>query len=230
MKLNKDEKQFVDSILNNRVILSLGTKGSGKTYLMLNFLKYCLQNKIYEAYVLVFPAYGFEQKDSYGFLKEIEKEPYIYIFEGYDEYISAQLLEKQENVKKREKTLYVIDDSSGEQVWNIDPYLKKIITVVRHLDISLWMLCHATSKILAPFLRANTDILLLSRITSYKLLENLYDEFVSLIEQYMGNDGRKRFYNDIIQMHKEKEYQVLYLDLREDIINFNAGQFSFNKK
>lgn len=222
------EKAFIQSVLKNRVILSLGTKGSGKTYLMLNYLRYSLTHGLYDMYILVLPAYVIEQQDSYKFLKEFEQEKNVYIFDHYDEFITAQFLKDQENPKKEKlKTLYIIDDASGENIWNIDPHLKSLITVIRHLETTLWLLVHATSRILAPFLRSNTDILLLCKVTSYKLMENIYDEFLSLTPQYYGK--KNQFISDFIELHKDK-YQTMYIDMREDIIDMQAGNWKFNKK
>ena len=50
------EQNLLDDITKNgRFILSIGSKGSGKTYLMMAVLKYCLQNNIYDAIHFVCP-------------------------------------------------------------------------------------------------------------------------------------------------------------------------------
>jgi hypothetical protein len=217
-------KIFIKSVLKNRIILSLGTKGSGKTYLMLQFLRYCFKNELYEHYILCLPAFTIEQNDSYGFINE--KDPNIYIFEGYDEFITAELIKQQENKKKQKKTLFVIDDASGEMIWNIDPFMRKLITSVRHYNVSLWFLAHATSKIISPFFRANLDIMLLSRVTSFKLLENIYDEYLSLTREYESRDGKKEFVTDFIRSCKE-EFFVYYIDLRENVLDKKAANWKF---
>ena len=46
------EQNFLDDITKNgRFILSIGSKGSGKTYLMMAILKYCLHNNIAMLYM-----------------------------------------------------------------------------------------------------------------------------------------------------------------------------------
>lgn len=220
------EEDLVDTLLSNRVLLSIGTKGSGKTHLMLNFLRYAFANELYERYVLILPSFSFEQHDSYSFIDANRKD--IFVFEGYNEMISYELMKDQKNPKKRLKTLYVMDDASGESVWHLDGSLKKMITVIRHLDITLWMIVHSASGILSPFLRQNTDAMLLSKITNMKLLENIYEEYLSMSERYNGKEGHRQFVTDFITAMEEK-YRVLYIDMRKSIVDYNAKDY-FGKK
>lgn len=226
-KHRNPEGEFADSLLQNRVVLSIGTKGSGKSFLMLNFLRFALKYKLYERYILVLPAYKFEQNDSYSFIDD--KDPDIFIFEGYNEVIIAQLMEQQKNEKTQKKTLCIVDDASGENVWRIDPSMQKMITVVRHLNITIWLIIHSATGVLSSFIRQQCDVLLLSKMTNAKLLENIWEEFLSLTYEYQGREGHKKFYNDFIKMHEQK-YQVLYLDLRKNIVCFDAGSFTFKPK
>lgn len=220
----KCRDDFIDSLMQNRVVLSIGTKGSGKTYLMLNFLKYALKNKLFQRYVLVLPAYGFEESDSYGFINV--KDPNIFVFEGYNEVITKDLMKQQKNEKTRKKTLFIIDDASGENVWRLDASLQKMITVVRHLHITLWIIVHSASGILSPFLRQQCDILLLSKMTNTKLLENIWEEYLSMTKEYKGREGHKKLIDDFIELHEQK-FKVMYLDLRKNLICMNAGEFRF---
>lgn len=214
--------KFVNSVLQNRVVLSIGVKGSGKSYLMLNFLRHCFKHKLYQRYVLVLPAFRFEQNDSYSFINEKDKN--VFVFDEYHEIIASDILKF--NAKRKVKTLFIIDDASAQDIWSLDDSLKHLITILRHTETTLWMLVHAASGILSPFLRMNTDILLLSKLTNRKLLENIWEEYMSLHQEYSGRDGYKAFLDQFIELHKKK-YQVFYIDNRENIIDFNAGSFKF---
>jgi hypothetical protein len=227
MSRSASEVDFLKSSMEYRLILSLGTKGSGKSFCLCNYLRTCFKYKLYDRYVLVLPAYKYEQNDSYSFIDKDDKS--INIFESYDPVISMHLMKTQK--KKKVKTLFVIDDCSGENVFNIDEHLQKLITVIRHLSITLYACVHASTGILSPFIRQNTDMLLLSKMTNRRLIENLHEEFLSMTSDYEGREGLKKFVNDLIKLHKEK-YQVMYINCRsgfiaDDVANWFA---EFNKK
>lgn len=224
---NFNEKEFVESVLKNWVVLSIGTKGSGKTFLLLKYLKFAMQYNLYEQYVLVLPMFKMEQSGSYNFIDD--KQKHIFVFDTYNQVITANLMKQQEkDVKKKMKVLYVIDDASGEDVWNIDDSLRHLITSIRHYNVALWMCVHSASGILSPFIRQQTDILLLSKVTNAKLLKNIYEEFLSLMSEYVGLEGHKNFIDKVIQLHK-KPYQVVYMNIRTGTIDYNVANWDFNK-
>ena len=214
---------FIDSLISNRVCLAIGQKGSGKSYTLLNFLRHCFINKLFEQYILILPSYSCEADDSYKFINYKDKN--IYIFESYDSYISEQFLQSQSKQKKH--TLFVIDDASSQNIWNIDNALKHIITILRHLDTCLYIIAHAASNILSPFLRMNVDVLLLSKITNHKLLETIHEEYLSLTKEYFRIEGKRKFIQDYIELNKNP-YQIIYLDLRKNIIDFECGNWKFS--
>lgn len=221
------EREFIESILKNWVILSIGCKGSGKSFLLLKFLRFALEHNIYDKYILVLPMYSMEQNDSYDFIDENDKK--IFIFEAYSEVITKDLLKVQEkNKKDKLKCFFAIDDASGEQVFKIDDSLRHMITSIRHYNISLWMILHACSGILSPFIRQNCDILFLSKIVNHKLIRNIYEEFLSLLSEYYGRDGENKFVSDIIKLHKE-QYQVLYINIRTGSLDYGVCKWDFDK-
>ncbi len=63
--MNNDiEKDFLSDLLkNDRVILAIGCKGSGKTTLMLNFVKFTMYKNMYNQYYLCLPSYEYEQNN-----------------------------------------------------------------------------------------------------------------------------------------------------------------------
>ena len=99
--MKQHEQSFLDDISKNgRFILSIGSKGSGKTYLMMAFLKYCLQNNIYESIHFVCPSYEGEQNNSYNF---IENQKHIQIYQHYNEGVSK----KVDVSRRKKKTLFL---------------------------------------------------------------------------------------------------------------------------
>lgn len=222
------EQEFVESILKNWVVLSIGTKGSGKTYLMLKYLKFAFQNNLYEKYVLVLPMFNMEQNDSYSFIDANQKN--IFVFDTYNEVIASQLYKEQEKAGakgSKPKTLFCIDDASGEDVKIIDHSLKRLITNIRHTNTALWMCVHSASGILSPFIRQQTDILFLSKIGNARLLESIWEEFLSLMEGYQGREGHKAFTNKFIEVHKSK-YQVIYMNIRTGSIDYTVSEWNFD--
>lgn len=210
--VSEAQTDFINACLENKLVLGLGAKGSGKSYLMLNFLRHAMDNNLFQRYILILPAFEFEQADSYKFINHMRKD--IFVFTHYNEVITRDLIKNQMDPKKGKlKTLFVIDDSSAQNIFNIDNNLKHMITVLRHLNVCMWLICHSCSGILSPFIRMNTDILLLSKLTNNKLLETVYEEFMSLHPKYNGRTGIIAFRQDFIKLHKDK-YQSFYINCR----------------
>ena len=69
------ETYFIEQMRQFRIVLSIGLKGSGKTYNSLKYIKYMLENepKVYDKYLLILPAFKYEQNDSYEWLKKYKK-------------------------------------------------------------------------------------------------------------------------------------------------------------
>lgn len=220
------EQEFIKSILKSWLVLSIGTKGSGKTHLLLKFLKFCLANNVYDQYILVLPMFKLEQNQSYNFIDANQKN--VYVFDNYNEVITADLIKNQEkNPKRKKKVFYAIDDASGENVFRIDDSLRHLITSIRHYDVALWMCVHSASGILSPFIRQQTDVLFLSKIGNAKLLDDIYEEFLSLMRDYVGRDGHKNFVNRFVELHK-KQYQVIYMNIRTGSIDYNVSEWKFD--
>ena len=194
------ENEFIKDITETgRFILSIGIKGGGKTYKMLQFVKYALYNNIYERYHLILPMYEAEQNDSYGFLRN---QQHCYIYNGYSEKVS-KLVEKD---RLKYKTLFIIDDASAELVKNMDNTFMKIITTTRHgQGCTLWACVHSAKRILAPVVRQNIDWLFVYKIANRKLLIDIYEEYASMTFDTL---------NEFMQLYKsamdEKYNAVLF--------------------
>jgi hypothetical protein len=217
------EKRFIDSIRENRLILSLGTKGSGKSYLLCNFLKHAFKHKLFQRYVLILPAFSYEQNDSYDFIDTKDKN--IHVFEAYDEVIIKHLMKIQSTHKTQLKTFVCIDDASGQDIFYIDGELRQFITVLRHTNCALWCLVHACSGILSPFIRQNCDILILCKMTNRKLITNIYEEYLSMIEEYQNKDGFNKFVQQFRELMTTQKYGSLLLDLRENYLCWEVNKF-----
>ena len=212
------EQPFLDDITKNgRFILSIGSKGSGKTYLMMAVLKYCLQHNIYDAIHFVCPSYDGEQNGSYNF---IENQKHVQIYQHYNETVS-----KKVDVSRRKKTtLFLLDDASGELLSNIDNTLCQLITTTRHFKgCTIYLCVHSCKKILTPLIRQNIDHLFIYKIINMKLLNDLYDEYFSQF-----NDKFRDFKSNYLIWTKQK-YSCIHFSMHDDGIDIDVKNWNILK-
>ena len=105
---NESERKFLELATSDKFILSIGNKGTGKSWTMLHFLKLALEKDWFECYYLVLPAYTHEANDSYDFIKKYSKSK-IYIYTEWDTDIILTIVMQD----PAEKKLIMCDDSTG---------------------------------------------------------------------------------------------------------------------
>jgi len=213
------EQEFKDNFIGNKkiqgkFILIGGVKGSGKSYAMTQYIKLSMAHKVYDLYILILPAYNIEASNTYKFLNI--KDKHVFIGTDYHEGVTQLLMKKVTGAPKNKKPriLFCIDDSSAEQLdhHKMDHSMKKFITSIRHYNTDLIVVAHATNSIISPFLRGQIDILILYKMTNYKLLKTIYEEFLSL-----SFDKLKEFIEEYKNNMKE-EYNCVYINLRNQKI------------
>ena len=91
---------------NDRFTLIIGEPGGGKTYLMINTLKYYLANNTFSQYHLVLPAFKNERDGSYEFLKDPKYRKYVFIYSEYHPKIGENLFKMQNVVNPPEKYFF----------------------------------------------------------------------------------------------------------------------------
>ena len=160
-------------MVDDRFIVSIGGKGSGKTTLMLNYIKknYHLYDMIY----LFLPAFGNEADNAYKFL---ESYPNIFIQTGLLTNTFINFV--HDSCQNGYRTFFGIDDATGygDYISQSDT-LRQMVTTTRHIKCTIWMCMHASKKILAPAFRSNIDYLFIHHLSNQKLTEDIYDEFFS---------------------------------------------------
>jgi hypothetical protein len=168
--------------------LNVGCKGSGKTHIVLQFLKWAYHNQIYEKYFFVLPSYSFEQKNSYDFITEMKKEKMnnVFIFTKFSQAHLEKLVYDQSN-SNNERCFFFIDDSTGHVDLNSNLF-KKIFTTARHIKISLWVCAHALKKILTPVIRANCDFVFMFNIDEESVRESIFN-----IKEFKNKDLKNEF-------------------------------------
>jgi hypothetical protein len=162
------------------VICSVGSKGAGKTSFMLSVVRACLEKKIYDEYVLILPSYEVEADDAYRFLNDYDD---VTIYTRYHEKIAINLYNTNHKAKLRKNTLFVIDDASAFAVDLHNGKSSELVGLIsesRHVKVTTWLLAHSLRNILSPIMRENIRYLLLYSITNRKLLESVYEEYMSV--------------------------------------------------
>ena len=174
------DKEFCKSLNTGTVVVSCGSKGSGKSCFMLAMLRACVDANAFEEYVLFFPSLYVEQHDSYCWCL---KQKQFTIYTAYHNMILEKLYTQNKDRKKQKKTLVVIDDATTFAKELKNPANENLIALVsqaRHLQVSLWILVHSLKSIISPCLRENTGWLLIYSVTNAKLLNDIHEEYLSV--------------------------------------------------
>jgi hypothetical protein len=211
-----NERTFLnDTCKNGRFVLSVGMKESGKTFCMMAYLKYVLYYNVYKSIHCVLPQFGKEQNDSYDFLKT---QKHVLIYKHYNESIS-KLVDKD---REKGRTLFIIDDATGELVKNIDQKLIDLITTTRHAEgLTVWICVHALAKVLDTIMRFNIEYLFLYKVGSAVLLKAIYDEYFSLI--FLRLRDFKRYHRQSTRI----QYNCLSFNALKSVVDNTVKDWQF---
>ena len=141
------ESQFLqDTTETGRFILSIGSKGSGKSYLLCSYLKYVLKHNIFKNIHFVCPCFKGEANNSYDFLKN---QKHVLVYPHYSEAIT-KIVDKD---RRKGRTLFMVDDASGELLKQVDPSFIQLATTTRHFaGCTVYVCVHSCKKILSPIM------------------------------------------------------------------------------
>ena len=221
------EDYFLQQMKEFRIVLSIGLKGSGKTYSSLKYIKYMLEKEpeVYDKYLLILPSYRYEQHDSYQWLEQHKKKVNVYPY--YSGIIFEQLIAKQQALANKNKPLvkyfFLFDDCTvaGNSLFNADDYLIEAIATCRHLQVGMWFNAHGASKVMPPILRSNADFIFIFTISNGKLFETLFEEFCSMnIEDLKSafKEFRQQYRNHM----KEQEFNSFIISVRNSAIDWTT--------
>jgi hypothetical protein len=212
------ENDFLRQTSQYGFIISIGTKGSGKSFTMNGFLRHSLSENTFKHYHLVLPCYKGEQNDSYDFLKN-QKQCMIY------PHYAESVCKKVDADRKKGRTLFIIDDASGELLNNIDHTFIMLITTLRHFEqCVVWICAHSMRKLLSPIIRQNLESLFIYRIINRKLLEDLYEEYFSMF--FPTSKEFINFYKDV----SSEKYSCIHFSIHYDGIDSNVKDWEFVKR
>jgi len=213
------EQDFIKDLEIGRFVIAIGSKGSGKSYLMTSYLKHALYNNTYKNIHFVCPVgVKGEANDSYAFL---QNQKHVLIYPHYSEAVSKRV----DADRKKATTLFLIDDASGELLHNIDNTLIQLITTTRHFKkCSIWICVHSAKRILTPIIRQNLDHLFIYRIINMKLLADFYDEYFSMMF-----DDFKQFKQFYLEATKEKN-SCIHFSLHQNGIDPFVKDWMINRE
>ena len=215
-----DHEEFFlkDTTDVGRFILSIGSKGSGKSYLLCSYLRYVIKNKIFDKIHFCCPAFSGEANKTYDFLKD---QKHILIYPHYTQQLS-KIVDKD---RRKFKTLMIVDDASGELLKQIDNTFVQLSTTTRHYEgCTIYVCVHSCKRILSPIIRQQLDHLFVYRIINANLLQDLYDEYFSM----MFNNFKefKKFY---LEATKENN-SCIHFSLHVKGLDINVKNWGINTK
>ena len=170
------EKDFLEQF-NGKLAISIGAKGSGKSHLLLHYIRYAMEHDMYDEYHLVLPCYKFEQNDSYAWIKKQKTKAKITIYNEHNEIIMNRLMSRPQPFNR---AFFGIDDSTGSWSPQANPEEIKYLSRLRHFNVTQWIVVHVIRSGLPASLRAQIDFLFLFMNTNRKALESAYEEWLSL--------------------------------------------------
>lgn len=222
--LQNHEQAFLkDTTDTGRFVMAIGQKGGGKSYLLCSYLKYVLSKNVFENVHFVCPCYKGEASNSYDFL---EDQKHVLIYPHYSEAV----IKRVDADRKKGKTLFVVDDASGELLKQIDNTFVQLITTTRQFKgCTVYICVHSAKKILSPIVRQNLDHLFIYRIINAKLLEDLYDEYLSMM--FENFKEWKRTYLELTKEPNSSIHFSLHTDGIDPYVkNWNLNLYRDNIK
>lgn len=237
-------KEMLKDPRQEAFVLSVGLKGSGKTYLVSQMLRWCMtatrddgQVGLYEKYFVIAPTYKFEASNTYAFLNDRKwtGRAEVYVAEEYGTSLSQDFLNRDDAKKGyvAPRSMVFVDDLTAAAYDRLsgDPAFLRLVSIMRHKRVSL-VLCHHSlrsgggggSSIINPFLRAQLSYIFLHKISNVKLAKSLYEEFVSINPECGGFGGFQKLLVDYV-LKKAQEHNLLAIDCASCDIATDANRW-----
>lgn len=220
MNCKDSQTEFLTDLLTTqRIIGIIGSKNSGKTYTLLNMIKFCMLTNVYKMYYLILPNFKSDQhQEMYEFMNNLKKDIKVKIYSSYSPLIVESIMDDQEKLHIIDKKLgrkptpcfFAIDDATASSTdISSDELFIKFVMESRHLRIYVALVVHCIKKVLSTKIRANIDYIMFYKITNSKLLESFYDEFLSLFPDYEKfKEFKKAYFENILT----KKYNGMFVN------------------
>jgi hypothetical protein len=217
------EKEFLDTLKKNTLILQIGNRHSGKTTWACCLLYHLIaHDDFYQEFHLVLPTYSNQAGGTFDWIDRLpeKRKKKVTIYEDFSLVIIDQLIEQSDGKKNR--FFYVDDATSETQLHSNDETIKSLTSKARHFKITT-LLCFHFLKLRNALLRNSAEWLFLHRTTDAKLIEGVYEESASLYHD------KNTFYTNVRE-EMAKDFPCMAVWRDRGWIDFgNPMDWSFNK-
>jgi hypothetical protein len=210
-----------------KLVVAVGTRGAGKSFLILSIVYYLLVNDLMDLFFLNLPTFRIEQNNSYAWLNEYKDRVFIWN-KAYTEELSEHVRSKAGQGKR---IFYWVDDATSEaKELNLDKALQHIIFTGRHLGITLFLCFHALKKVIEKTIRINIDYLLLGKLTKQGVIDDAYQEFFSTMPEFRNKKKGEgeRLFREFYYESMKTPHELICLDTkRQEYVlssSFNVTQ------
>jgi hypothetical protein len=107
--MEPQEQAFLED-KTTRISVSVGSKGSGKTFLLLQYVKFALMSQRFASYHVVLPSFNDEEDGQYDWLTKL---PNIFIYTGYSPAVTLRVQkDADKNNQQGQRTFFALDDAT----------------------------------------------------------------------------------------------------------------------
>ena len=128
----------------------------------------------------MFPSLYVEAKHAYSWCLNIKK---FTIYTGYHDSIIEKLYKQNSNENKQKKTILIIDDATAfcnELRLSTNEIIVKLVSQARHYKCTIWLLVHTLKNVISTTLRDNLSFIIIYDITNKRLLDTIWEEYLSI--------------------------------------------------
>lgn len=218
VNLEEQLKQMFQDPTQQPILLCLGQKGGGKSFRTMTLLMWLLRNNMFDQYFLVLPTFFYEAANSYAWLQPFQDK--VFIAKEYTPELSLAFLQRPDETippHNIPRSFLWLDDVGMNEAFRSDRHFVGLLSVARHKRLSVCLCYHSLTSghTLSPFLRQNVTHTLLFRVTNEKLLDNIFEELISMT----GHFPRFRDFKDTYNRHTCSEVNPT---TGEVVKNFNG--------
>lgn len=190
-----------DCFSTTNFTIILGRPGSGKTNLLINFLKK-LYHKVYENIIVIMPAQSRASVKEDNVFEKICQEN---IYDDLNMETLDEVYEKiRDNAKYEENTLLICDDFQYQlKQKDIIKTLEKLVIKCRHMRTTIFLLQQNYNKLAQPIRLLAFNVIAFD--VGKKQLTKIYDEISTL---------PKEKFDQITEFVFDKKYQFMILNNR----------------
>lgn len=215
---------FAETLKEGGLILSCGGRGSGKSTFMLATLHACYDMGTYEDYNLIFPSLHVEASGAYEWCLKVK---HFTIYTGYHESILEKIYKRNQDEDKRKRTLIIIDDATAfasDLHRGVNDDIVKLVCQLRHVKVTIWLLVHSLKNVISPVLRDNLSYLIIYDITNKRLLNTIWEEYLSVFVD------EKQFLEWYRELQKEKYKSFMLKCTKPVSIDTASNEWQFVSK